>query len=475
MIGIQLILPAEYHSANAAPNPQENCNYELFWTQQNTDSFAVVYPLEYVNLAQLVVTVARDELDKAYSNYSTAFGVPLEPPITIRVYPSLEDYYCLNALVPRLGGGAVHAHVGSSEIALFGNEINANLDTWRPAATNSLKYELAVLFAEKLTDGNAPQGLLYGIGGYAENPEQVFPGIFAAAGNLSSPTSSWQIVWQGGYDANNPEMKLQAASTVAYLVGVYGWDSFIEFLTQLANSGEYRQALVGVYGLGVQETQAQWRTYFQAYIKDDWRSNVFYSVDLSTDETLIAAGAYHEADARLESVLPMIEIFGSEEELRQAESMRDQARIGLEAGVLASQAREAILQGRYGESIGLANQAIEKFKQIGNASRIPELEAYAQIGREVVSLRAEVEVLEEGNNPFNPTISRRLWEIAQRLSVLGDTEGLTKVSVAFNLVSGGQRLMLDLIALVGVLVCVILIGRRVIVHGQPKPPEAELL
>lgn len=460
-------------TASASGRHQTDCNYSTTWREFQTESFAIVYPTQNAILAQSVLSSYGDSLDEEFINFSGAFGDGLVTPISIRLYPSSLEYYCLNALAPALGIGATHSHIGSREIALIADTITNNLSQWHSQALNGFRHELVVLFAEYISQGNAPPGLLHGIGGYAENPAETFEARFKAAGSINEPDINWQVLWDGNYLLSDESTHLQVTSTVAYLIDVYGWNTFVSFLQNLVISESYHQALINTYGLGIQDLQAHWREYFQVYVVGRWRANVFHSFDLTVFDEMITAGAYSDAVEGLQEAIPLIESFGEEAELLHAQDLLTRAQSGIEAGALTGQTRQKLLEGEYEKSVELSNQALSLYGQLGDDRRLAELETYLVLAQEVIELRGEIEAIMD--NRTDLTITRRLYQIGQRLNELGDHHGVSLVNIALNDVSAAQRSLIEGIVAVGFVITLLLLWWRFRALWQTIPPEADLL
>ena len=219
--------------AHAALMPQATCPQGNVWRESRTEVFSIIYATEDAALAQSLIAQFGSWFDDTYAQFSRVFGVALPLPLSIRIYPRLIHYDCLNPFAPRLAPGDTHSHVGAREIALIGDSILSDFDSWQAEAQNAFRFELVTLFAEKLSEGTAPAGLMVGLGGYAENPNEVFESRFQAAGLEESPQYSWQELWENPANLSGDQYLLEVTSTVAYLVDVYGWGSLTDFLRDL--------------------------------------------------------------------------------------------------------------------------------------------------------------------------------------------------------------------------------------------------
>jgi hypothetical protein len=452
---------------------QSECDRFYSWGEINTEYFAIVYSTANIGLAQSIVSFYGEILDEEYEQFSSAFSENLVTPISIRIYPQEQDYYCLNALAPILGGGATHSRIGSREISLIAENIHSDYGTWGSRALNDFRHELIVLFGVQLSQGKIPEGLLKGLGGYGENPAEVFEDWYQTSGNIFNPEFDWQILWDTEYAHSDKSRLLQTTSIVAYLIDVFGWNSFVDFLRNLASADGHRQALIENYAMGFQSLQSHWRDYFTVYVTDRWQFNVFHNYDLGVIMELMAAGAYVDAANSLEEAITVIEIFGEEENLSLARELLERSQKGIQAGAFVGEARQALIAGEYQRCVDISNQALGFYEQLGDNRRISEIEAYITVAQEVLDLRREVEQMKL-DVPY-PAQVERLIKIGHRLSELGDGQGVTETEISLATITGGQRKLTDFFFAGGGLMILVLLIRRFFVIKRAPPPEADLL
>lgn len=445
----------------AAPRIQDDCPPDYVWREIQSGNFVVLYTVSHISLAEEISNNYLQKFEDEFAKYAIAFSTEITTPISIRIYPSETEYYCLNTFAPLITSEDSHSHIGTREIALFGNVISRRPMTWDAQAMNAIRHEIAILFSEKISDGHAPPGLLKGIGGYFENPDETFLQRFRAAEEISQPDRGWQRLWDEDIPASNAVVLLQQSSIVGYLVDVFGWDAFVEFLQAIAENQGYRQALIDVYGVNLQDLQTHWSEYFPVYINVRWQANVIHSYDLSQFGQLIAQGAYEDAAKGLESAIPLIELFGNPEQLSEAKSLFAKAQVGKEAAKMALDARQAILDLDYVRGHRSAEQALMLYRQLGDTRRIAEIETYRDICAEVLTLRAELDSLRGIGTPLDPLRTQRIVTIGQRLAQLGDSEGANQVQIALLLLGTGQQNFVNWVTVVGLVICIYLIWRRV--------------
>ena len=120
--GASLALPGQQNSCNNVPDN---------WSELRSSSFALLYPLGQDALAQSVFSLYGDTLENEYRRFSAAFESQLSLPVLVRIYPTVNDYLCLNPLAGELAVQATHAHVGNREIALIAENILADPSSWQ--------------------------------------------------------------------------------------------------------------------------------------------------------------------------------------------------------------------------------------------------------------------------------------------------------------------------------------------------------
>lgn len=447
-------------SALAAGNLQGECPGDYVWRELDSQSFVILYTASNVTLAKEIEAGYIQTVEAELPLYEAAFGTQLDIPITIRLYPTLREYGCLNALAPILTEDDSHSHIGSREIALIATVINRSPMTWEEQAVNALRHELAVLFGEQISSGEAPPGLLQGLGGYFENPQETFPRRFTAVGEIAQPDRGLQRLWEEDSPASNSLVLVQQTSIISYLIEVFGWEQFVAFLARIGELQGYRQASVDVFGVGTQDLETLWLQYFPAYVESRWQNNVVHDYDLGVFEQLIAAGAYTDAAEMLARLYPMLALFGEDDQPQQASALLEKAQSGVLAGDLTLEARQALLAGDYPNAYAYAQEAQVRYQQLNDARREEEISIYLSLASEVLTLREELVLLRGDGSPLDPVRSQRIAEIGRRLGELGDKEGTRQAQLAFLLLGTSHRDFVQWVTVVGLVVCVFLLWRR---------------
>jgi hypothetical protein len=453
------------------------CPYKsVEWAETSTPFFSYIYPLENDAVGKMIHWATNEALQEDYEKFVSLFEESLSVPITIRIYPDMLEYQCLNALAPELAPETYHTHIGIKEIAVIGERVELSAASWRVDVLNALRHETAALFVQQITDAKAPPGLLAGVGAYAEDPIYSF-GARTPSGTASdTPNSTWRVLWERTDISQDRGATLQATSIVAYLVDVYGWSKFLEFLESLATAESYRNALVDTYGVQLSDLQDQWELFYPLFFEGRWRSNVFYDFDLSPYDQLLAAGAYADVAEDLKEVIAFLEDLGRTEKVERAKEMLQKAQIGQEAGGLVRQSRQALQEGDYERSIALADQAEQKYNQIGDSRRLSELDEYRSWATEVLKLRTEIDEVYRRMDTGNELASvERLNQVGRRLSELGDDQGLDRIRSIFAEIERSRQARATETIHSAVLLLGFLILIRILLIKISPTPEAQIL
>jgi hypothetical protein len=446
------------------------------WREARTRSFAILYPPEYENLGQGLAALHGEALDLEYDRFAALFETSLALPVSIRIYPDMESFDCLNAQPAELQPLAIHSHIGAREIALIGSNILADLPSWSKNLAEAFRYELGALFTEHSAGAALPPGLLVGTARYLQDPAQTVGLLQLDWRDWAEPTQSWRSLWEEAATRQELSRQLQATSIVAYLVDTHGWAPFLKFLQSLPASQSYRQSLFQAYGQELAELEAGWRDYYPAYFRERWQFNVLHNYDLETPAGLIQAEEYAEADRRLKEAIIFLQKVRQPEKLAQAQALLADAQTGHEADSLVAQSRQAFHAGDYPRSLALLSQAEKNYAQIGSYYRMDELAAYRDQVHQILALHAELDRLQvQAAAPWDTlSLGGRLVALGRRLSALGDTSGHARVLELARAVEARQRELHAVLSLAGLGVILALFGMRLWLLKREPAPEAQL-
>jgi hypothetical protein len=475
------VLAVPLHQA-VAVSPAQSTSGD--WQELRTKAFSIIFPKDYELLAQILLNNYGQTLDSEYTRFAAAFDAQLSLPVTIRIYPQETDYLQLNVLAPKLGPGATHSHIGAREIALIGANIIANLPRWQIEGLNAFRYELAILFTRQVSEKKAPPGLLAGIGGYAQNPEETLgaldqAGVLPAGMKLASLkiTQKRETLWENEEVNLDLLQLLQATSIVAYLVDAYGWPALVQYLKSLPTASGYAPALEAAYKTSFASLEAQWQAYFPLFTGGRWQFDVLYHYDLSRFEQLIQAGGYSAAAPGLNEAVQLLEKLANQPAaLEQARTLLAQAKLGQSAADLARQSRQALLSGDYLRCIDLASQAERKYTELGDTRRLDELAVYRSRANEILALREQAGKLSKGLSALSedavPIL--QLASLSQRLGALGDGEGQRLVDATLQSLAMARRRLQWMLASGAAALAALLLVWRILLVWRKAPLEARL-
>jgi hypothetical protein len=468
-------------TALARPSPlaatSHLCTFgEQQWLESRTSYFVVVTLPEDRDLGQYVSSHVVPELQRYYERASQLFDTSLLTPIVLRFYPNRQQYHCLNPLTAELPSQHFYNRLGVREIAFISDESNWQQANWEVELLNNLRYELTLIFVEQLSQGKGPPGLQAGVGVYAQDPHVAVGQRLAFGSESQIPQTSWRFLWENPEALQDRATAFQSMTIVAYLVDVYGWSAFRQFLKALATSESYRSALLHTYGIELTEMQVQWQLYYPFFFDGRWRANVFYGFELDTFEQLLAAGAYADAVEGLREAIVFLESLAEQEKVAEAEVLLSRAEVGLEAAALVRQARQALLRKEYERTITLTDQAQEKYQSLGDRRRLDEVEAYRSWAQEVLETRQTITPLRQQALVGGETAAiDQLLGTWQRLAELGDPEGAAQVEqILHEIEVMEQERASEMVGQV-LLVCILLLLLRVLLMWRRRPPEAQLL
>ena len=94
--------------------PAATAAQPLQWNERQTTYIAVLYPAGSEAEAERYIAFA----DQIYTEITTAVGYKPAPPLTLRIYPTMEIYRQVNPLAQSLEGIVAHAHTGRREISI---------------------------------------------------------------------------------------------------------------------------------------------------------------------------------------------------------------------------------------------------------------------------------------------------------------------------------------------------------------------
>jgi hypothetical protein len=414
------------------------------WGELETENFLIVYansvePAEGQPEVECSCGIEHAQryaafIDEIYTDLVAVFGVELETPINLRLFPTEQSYFEVNPLAEALPGVIAHALNNRQEIAVA---LPRTTYLSEEQLINNIRHEMTHLFASLMSDSKLRTGFQEGIAQYLEKPNadsEYEPALLRKAfeqGRLLT----WAELDEAKEVYSDPQVAYpQSLSIVSFLVDRYGFESFIKFVQASATEPGYRSALEAAYGKPADELEQEWLAYLPEYFDGRWQINAIYAYDLTRVTQLVERGAYTDAAAELTDIVSLLETTDQTEKLTEAEALLAQAHQGQTAGAIADEARQTLQTGDYAATIAKGNEAIAIYEQLGYRDRIPEIQLYiqrAQVGQDALTRLDQGEQLLDAYRFFeaeneiyeatvllqslgNPTASQRGTELMQR-------------------------------------------------------------
>jgi tetratricopeptide (TPR) repeat protein len=442
------------------------------WIEQPTDNFIILYTDDHTE----TVTTYTGFADGVYEEMATLFDHRTATPITLRLYPTFEDYYEVNPLARNMPGVVAHADFRRREVAVILPQTEQQTPD---EVENNVRHELAHIIVADLSGNRMNTGFQEGIAQYVEHtsPRVVEQKI----DQLDRARELDQLLpWSDLDDRNkvysNPQISYpQTLSIISFLVERYGFDKLRDFLTVSARSSGYRSALERAYGISATDLEEAWRDWLPTYIEGGYLNKSLGSYDLAYPRQLLGVGRYGEAQAELERAVEWMQNNPEGDEttaapepelLTEAEALLEQSRQGLRAETLANEARSALEQGQY----ELARQKIEaarsSYQALGDARQQQVLDTYAERVERGTRAAALLEQAQQQKDALRLLEAAATAEAAAtEFAAIGDSAGLERALELRQSLETRQRMagiILVAVGIVGVLISTVsrFFGRR---------------
>ena len=451
------------------------------WQESKTENFIIVYaqsidggatscPFCGIENAQFYAGF----IDDIYSDLVAVFGVPLETPINLRLFPTEESYYEINPLAEQIPGVVAHALNNREEIAIA---LPRTEQLPEEEIKNNLRHELTHFFASLLSDGKLNTGFQEGIAQYLEKPTeatQYSPALLELA-NTEGRLLTWAELDESVevFSDSNASYP-QTLSMVAFLVDRYGFSNFVEFIKANAAAPGYRSALEAAYGVPADILEAEWLQYLPEYIAGRWQVNSIYAYDLSRVTQLVESGAYTDAEIELVEIIALLESTKQLDTLNRAQFLLERTRQGQAANTLADEARDALMAGDYPLTITKANNVIAAYEQLGYLERVPELQVYiqrAELGQNAHNQLDYGEQLLQSMRFFEA--ERQIYEATALLQSLDNQAGAQRGEELLAESTFRQSLLAYAMLIVGIILLLFNGLRRLVRQMSPHPLEVE--
>ncbi|NNJ09683.1 hypothetical protein EKD04_005035 [Chloroflexales bacterium ZM16-3] len=430
------------------------------WRQRDTATFTILYTLD----EQAEADRYADFIDTIYDEVSTAFSYRAPPPLTLRLYPTSNDYYQANPAARNVPGIVAHADFRRRELVVIVERTRQQTDE---EVRNNVRHELTHIVAADLSENRLNTGFQEGVAQYLERPAPELESKIAA---LRQAADQGRLLPWSAFDDRDaiyaaPEVSYpESLSAVAFLVDRDGFAKLREFLTVSARSSGYRSALERAYGMSVTDLEAEWLQWLPGYLSGGYKISALDSYDLSYARGLLEQGNYPAAASELDQAIGWIARHADTQPLEvaaEAERLKAQAEEGMRATQIAEDARKALESGDYERARQLIGQARLSFGRIGDTRQDVALDVYEQrVLRGVAASERLIQANELARSLRYPQARATADLAAQEFAALGDQLRLTNALALRQSLDSRQRLAGALLMVAGLAGALLsLIGR----------------
>jgi tetratricopeptide (TPR) repeat protein len=409
------------------------------WREQVTTHFRVVYAagdeLEVDRYVRFVDTVFED--------IAIAFNHRIDSPLTLRLYPTSEDYYQANPAARDVPGVIAHADFRRRELVVI---VERTRDQPDQEVINTIRHELTHIVVAELSDNRLNTGFQEGIAQYMELPAETLAIKIQILARMQDQglLLPWSALDDRERIYGDPQQSYpQTLAIVAFLVERGGFAQFREFLTISARSSGYRSALERTYGVAPATLEAEWRTWLPDYINGGYQRNALETYDLGYARTLLSQGNYAVAEEELRQAIAWLQTNAETqppEVITEAEALLERSRTGVRAEQLIRAARQALEQADYNQADALISEAQAAYTALGDTRQDPVLRDYAE--RVARGRAADAHLQQAGELAGSlryPQARATLDEAASEFAALGDDERLNQALQLRRTIDWHQR------------------------------------
>ncbi|NWF80920.1 MAG: hypothetical protein HXY37_12870 [Chloroflexi bacterium] len=437
------------------------------WRERATTYFTILYAPDSASEAERYA----GWVDAIYEELAVAFSYRTATPLTLRLYPTSEDYYQVNPLARNVPGVIAHADFRRRELVVIVERTAQQSDE---EVRNNVRHELTHIVAADLSGNHLNTGFHEGVAQYMERPAGELERRIAA---LRIARDQGRLLPWSAFDDRDrvyatPEVAYpQSLSVVAFLVDRGGFARLREFLSVSARSSGYRSALERAYGVSPAILETEWLDWLPGYLDGGYRRSALQAYDLGVARDLVAQGNYAAGAEELRQALEWLRRQADTqppEVLAEAEALLARSEAGMRAEQLAESARQALERADYERAVGLLAAARSAYASLEDARQAEVLAIYEQ--RATRGLQASAQLAAAA------TLARELRypearvaadDAALEFAALGDTARRDNALSLRATLDQRQRLIgLLLLVVGGVGVALSLVGRRL-----APPPE----
>lgn len=362
------------------------------WRERPTASFTILHGAGDGDAAEAERYAGF--VDEVYEELAAAFGFRTATPLTLRLYPTSEDYYLVNPAARNVPGVVAHADFRRRELVVI---VERTLQQSEEEVRNNVRHELAHIVAADLSGNRLNTGFQEGVAQYMERPSGE---LERRVQSLRLARDQGQLLPWSAFDDRGqvygaPEVSYpQSLSVVAFLVDRDGFGRLREFLAVTARSSGYRSALERAYGASPAALEAEWLDWLPAYLEGDYRRSALETYDLAYAQELVAGGNYAAAQEELAKAVEWLrKQDGTEaaEGLGAAEALLARSEDGLRGERMAEGAREALARADYPKALEYIDAARTVYGRLDDTRQDAVLVQYEERARRGLQATARLE------------------------------------------------------------------------------------
>jgi hypothetical protein len=413
------------------------------WQEQRTQRFTILYPAG----AQAIAGQYAQFVDNIYDETSAFWSFRPEPPIVLRIYPTMELYYQANPLAAQLRGVIAHANTGRREISVA---IPQTAGQTGEEIRNNVRHELTHIIAADLSGGRLTTSWQEGIAQYAEHPSPQLELKMKLMRQVVAEQRlrTWAQLNQPGATYSDPQVGYPESLTiVAFLIHRNGIERFRAFVEAMKDASGYRSALESAYGVPPETLEREWRAQLPDFINTGYRSpgganNSPGPVDLTALEQMVIGGNYDGAVGKLQPMMEGIQAGGDARALQRAQSLLARAKAGQQASRLTAEARDALVQGNYQAANQTGLAARQQFQSLGQSAQAAAAEEYAALAARGIEAEEQVKTAGELLRRLQLRPARQLLLGAfTTFGELGDETRAAQTRDVLALIARGEQIL----------------------------------
>jgi hypothetical protein len=407
------------------------------WDERKSEHFAILFAPGQ----DVVADYYAGFVDTVYEEISALFGHRTSTPITLRLYPTLEQYYTANPLARNTPGIIAHADFRRHElVVVLPQTENQSPDE----VQNNIRHELTHLVVAELSDDKLNIGFHEGIAQYVEHPSRELETRVQLLRNAINSNSL--MPWS---DLDNREIVYaypnvsypESLSIVAFLVDRYSFAKFRDFVTASASASGYRSALEQTFGKTPTELEQDWLRWLPIYVESGYRHTVIVPYDMARIDALMLQGNYALAQQELEPLIDWLRTTDQRDLLAQAQGLLQKSQQAMQAEALAQQARQALEDANYPLARELVERSEQGYRGINDLRQLPILAVYRERAERGLAALNELERAQGFANNFRyPQAQAVAQRAVSEFLILGDQQRANEAQQLYRTLDQRQML-----------------------------------